>query len=382
MDISRKIKFINGVSVISGTIIGVGLFALPYVAMTSGILTLLAYFLILFPVAVLVHYFFAELALYTEDYKRLPGFVKIYLGKKMEKISQIVIIFALMGTSLAYIILGGEFLYELFSPLLGGNSFLYTTIYFLLGSFVIFNGIKAIAKIQFFGLILFLLILLFITIKGLPYWQLSNLFIKTGDIKNIFLPYGIVLFSLWGAVIIPEVEETLGKDKEMLRKIIPFSIFVPVLISMLFTIIVFGITGINTAESALSGLRSIFGNGVVSLTLFFGILTTFTSFIVLGLTLKKILWYDMKLSKNISFLIACFSPYILYLIGFKSFITVIGLVGAIMWAIEAILINLMYKKFAFNNPEKIKYPKLRFLVYPLIIFFVLGIFFEIYYFFK
>ncbi len=377
---SRFLKFVYGVSVISGTIIGVGLFALPYVAMKVGIWVILGYFLILLPVAMLVHYFFAELALNTPDYKRLPGFVKIYLGKKAEKFSQVVIIFALAGTSLAYIILGGEFLYELVSPFVGGSSFLYTTIYFLTGSFVIFYGIKAIAKIQFFGLILFFLILLFISIKGFPYWQGVNLLARTGDINNIFLPYGVILFSLWGAVIIPEVEETLGEDKEILRKIVPVAILIPAIISIVFTIIVFGITGIETNESAISGLRNIFGNGIVSITLFFGILTTFTSFIVLGLTLKKILWYDMKLSKNVSFVIACFFPFSLYLLGLKSFITVIGLVGAVMWAIEAILINLMYRKFSFANPQKIKYPKLRFLIYPLILFFVFGIILELYYF--
>lgn len=379
---SRFLKFVYGVSVISGTIIGVGLFALPYVAMKVGIWVLLGYFLVLFPVAVLVHYFFAELALHTPDYKRLPGFVKIYLGKKAEKFSQIVIIFALVGTLLAYIIIGGEFLYQLVSPFVGGNSFLYTTIYFLIGSFVIFYGIKAIAKIQFFGLLLFLLILFFIFFKGFSHWEVYNLLAKTGDISDIFLPYGVILFSLWGAVIIPEVEEGLGEDKDLLRKIVPISVFIPMLVSIIFTIIVFGITGVNTDESALSGLRNIFGNGIVSLTLFFGILTTFTSFIVLGLTLKKILWYDMKLSKNLAFLIACFSPYLLYLLGFKSFVAVIGLVGAIAWATEAILINLMYKKFSFANPEKIKYPKLRLLIYPLILFFILGIFFEVYYFFN
>ncbi|MDD3072677.1 MAG: aromatic amino acid transport family protein [Candidatus Pacebacteria bacterium] len=376
------LKFIYGVSVISGTIIGIGLFALPYIAMKAGFFVVLGYFFILFPVAVIVHYFFAELALNTPDFKRLPGFVKIYLGKKTEKFSQIVIIFALSGTLLAYIILGGEFLYQLFSPVFSGSSFFYTTLYFLIGSLVIFFGIKAIAKVEFFGLILFFLILLFVFIKGFPYWEIENLLVKTGGAKDFFLPYGVILFSLWGAVIIPEVEETLGEEKEKLRKIVPVAVLIPALVSIIFILVIFGITGSFTSESALAGLRSIFGNGAVSATLFLGILTTFTSFIVLGLTLKKVLWYDMGLPKNLSWAIACFSPYFLYIIGLKNFIAVIGAVGAIMWAMEAILINLMYRKFSIQSPEKIRYPKLKSLVFPIIVFFLLGIFFEIYYFFN
>ncbi len=375
-------KFIYGVSVIAGTIIGVGLFALPYIAMRAGIWTILVYFAILFPVSVIVHYFFAELAIYTPDYKRLPGFVRIYLGKKAENFSRIVIILALLGTSLAYIILGGEFLEQLLSPFLGGNNLIYTTIYFLIGSGIIYFGIKAIEKVEFFGLLLFFLILFFIFLRGLPHWEISNLLVKSGGIEDIFLPYGIILFSLWGAVIIPEVEETLGEDKDMIRKIVPFSIFLPAIISIIFTLIVLGITGENTSESALTGLRGTFGNGIVSVTLFLGILTSFTSFIVLGLTLKKILWYDMGLSKNKAFLISAIIPFSLYLFGLKSFIAVISLVGAVMWATEAIIINLMYKKFSSENPEKIRYPKLKVLIYPLILFFFFGILLEAYYFFK
>ena len=50
-----------------------------------------------------------------------------------------------------------------------------------------------------------------------------------------------------------------------------------------------------------------------------------------------------------------------------------------MWAIEGVLINLMYKKFSKTNPEKVKYPKLCFLVYPLTVVLILGIVYEIYY---
>ncbi|MDD2913516.1 MAG: hypothetical protein PHS29_02685, partial [Candidatus Pacebacteria bacterium] len=249
-------------------------------------------------------------------------------------------------------------------------------------SLVIFFGIKAIANVEFFGLILFFLILLFFFIKGFPCWEIENLLVKTGGAKDFFLPYGVILFSLWGAVIIPEVEETLGEEKEKLRKIVPVAVLIPALVSIIFILVIFGITGSFTSESALAGLRSIFGNGAVSATLFLGILTTFTSFIVLGLTLKKVLWYDMGLPKNLSWAIACFSPYFLYIIGLKNFIAVIGAVGAIMWAMEAILINLMYRKFSIQSPEKIRYPKLKSLVFPIIVFFLLGIFFEIYYFFN
>jgi hypothetical protein len=129
--------------------------------------------------------------------------------------------------------------------------------------------------------------------------------------------------------------------------------------------------GENTSESALVGLRTILGNKGALVALFFGILTTFTSFIALGLTLKKVLWYDLGISKNLSFVITVFFPFLLYILGFNNFIKVISFIGSVALAIDGILISLMYKKI---KPEK------RILSYFLVLFFILGIIYSINYF--
>lgn len=371
-------KFTSGISILAGTIIGIGLFGLPYVALKVGLPIVIFYFLLLGPVAIIIHLFFAELALNTPDFKRLPGFARIYLGKKAELFSKIIIILALIGTNLAYLILGGDFLNELASPFLGGNELIYTTVYFLIGILIIYFGIKAIAKIQFIGLVLFFFLLVLILLKGIPFFDIKNLAINSGHLKDFFLPYGVVLFSLWGVVIIPEIEESLGKEKHILRKLVITAVMIPIIVSILFTVSMLGITGEQTTESALVGLKDMLGNGAIHLALFFGVLTTFTSFIVLGLTLKKVLWYDFKIPEKISWIIASLSPFLLYLLGLKSFIAVISFVGAVMWATEGILINLMYNKFYKANPGKVKYPKLCCLVYPLTVILILGIVYEIY----
>ena len=110
----------------------------------------------------------------------------------------------------------------------------------------------------------------------------------------------------------------------------------------------------------------------MSLALCFGLLTTFTSFIALGLTLKKVFWYDLKIGKNIAFAITCFIPLVLFLIGIKQFIPIISFVGATMLGIDGILILLMYRKI---KPKQI-------LVYPLFLILFGGIIYEIIYFIK
>ena len=106
------------ISIISGTIIGAGIFSLPYITSKVGFGTIIFYFLVLGALVTLIHLFFGQLAVKTPDYKRLPGFARIYLGKWGEKVALFSIILGLFGAILAYLIVGGEFLSELFSPLM------------------------------------------------------------------------------------------------------------------------------------------------------------------------------------------------------------------------------------------------------------------------
>lgn len=364
-------KIIYPIALLSGTIVGVGLFSLPYITSKVGIFVMAGYFLILGTIAIIIHSFFGEIAIKTPDFLRLPGFAKIYLGEWGKRIALISTILGLFGAILAYLVIGGKFLEELLGPILGGGDVLYTLFYFTLGAFLIYSGVKLISKVEFWGLILFFLILIAIFFRGQSFLKIENLLLSPKP-GYLFLPYGALLFSLWGAALIPEVEEMLGKNKKLLKIIIPIAILIPILICLFFIFLILGITGERTTESALTGLRIFLGDGIVSLSLLFGLLATFTSFIALGLTLKKVFWYDLKIEKRISWGLTCFVPLILFLIGFRSFIVIISLVGGVMIGVDAILILLMYQKI---KPKNV-------LIYPLILIFLGGIIYEIIYFIK
>jgi len=371
-------NFVFSVAILAGTIIGVGVFSLPYITLQVGAGVMFGYFLILGTLVVLIHLFLGELALKTPDLKRLPGFAKVYLGITGERIAFFSSILGIFGAILAYLIVGGEFLAGLFSPIFGGNSFSWTIVYFIIGALLIFFGIRIIAKVEFWGLISFFIILLIIFFKNFSQIKLAN-FSLPADLSQFFLPYGPILFSLWGAALIPEIEEMLKEKKYLLKKVIIVSTLIPILIYLFFIYLILGITGPQTTESALTGLKNFLNPAFVSFILFFGVLTTFTSFITLGLTLKKIFWYDLKINKDIAWLIVCFIPLILFLIGIKQFILVIGLVGAIMLGIDGILILLMYQKLQLKTQRsKIK----SLFIYSLILIFLIGILYEIIYFIK
>ena len=368
-------KFIKALSVFVGTIIGVGIFGLPYVASKAGFFVILFYFLAMSIIAIVIHLLFSKVALGTETLYRLPGFVGEYMGLSWKKITLFTIGAGLIGAILAYLIVGGTFLEYLFAQYFGGNNLIYTLLFFSAGAYLIFRDIKHISLAELSLLGVFFAILSIILVKAVPFIDFSNF--QKIDLTFAALPYGVVLFALWGSSLIPELEEMLGRDaKNLLKWIIVSGILLAAITYLLFVFMVLGVSGGNTSKEAISGLASALGGGVIRFGFIFGVIATFTSFITLGLTLKKILWYDFGLSPKLSWVIACFAPLVLFFMGFKEFIRIIGLTGAFALGFEAIIIVFLYKAFLKKKLSQ----KMNPLLYAMPTLFVLGIFFEIYYF--
>jgi len=380
--LSKNSDFFQALAILTGTIIGVGLFSLPYITAKVGILTMLFYFLVLGAVTSLIGLFYGEIALRTKDLHRLPGYAEKYLGKRAKIIAFITNSLGLTGAILAYLIIGGRFLGSILQSSFGNNNFIYVLIFFSIGAVLTYFGIGSIAKAEFFLLILFFFILGFIFYKGFWMIDLGNLL--NFDIKYLFLPYGAILFSLSGTTLIPEVKEMLSKNPKKLKKLILLAISIAAITYLFFIFLILGITGQNTSDDAITGLNNFLGSGVIMLALLFGMLTVFTSFLTISLTLKKILWYDLRLKKNLAWLIACFTPLILFFAGFDNFITVIVLTGGVMLGIDVIIILLIYLKAKTKGDLKPAYSLSipRFLIYFLILFFIIGIIYEIIYFLK
>lgn len=367
-------KYIYPTAVLSGSIIGVGIFSLPYIALKTNIWLVAGYLAGLTFVIVLINTIVGELALKTPDFKRIPGFVGFHLGKWAEAVSLTTAILGGFGVLLVYLIVGGNFLTNALSPIFGGSELLYVIVYFIFAGIFIYSDIKAIAKVELGAIILLLLTLLVIFIKGFASIKLGNIFIGNWDlsVKNFFLPYGPIIFSLWGVGLIPEVEEMLRGNKKNIKKIIAASVLITATIYFLFIVLILGITGAKTTESALLGLKEVFGGWILFAGFFVGAVVIFNAFISLGLILKKVFMYDLGIKKNHSIIIVCVLPLLLFLLGVRSFIPIISFIGGIFLGIDGILILLMYRK--------IKGKKI--IIYPLALVFLIGIIYELVYFIK
>jgi len=190
--LSKNSDFFQALAILTGTIMGVGLFSLPYITAKVGILTMLFISHIRRRDYFNSDFFYGEIALRTKGLHRLPGYTEKYLGKRAKIVAFISSSLGLTGAILAYLIIGGRFLGAILQSCFGSSDFVYVLIFFSAGAILTYFGISSIAKVEFFLLILFFFILGFIFYKGFWVVNIENLF--NFDIKYLFLPYGAILF--------------------------------------------------------------------------------------------------------------------------------------------------------------------------------------------
>ncbi len=184
------------------------------------------------------------------------------------------------------------------------------------------------------------------------------------------MPYGPLLFALWGTGLVPEVEEMIVGKKRLLKKIVLISTIGVSIFYLLFIFLILGITGGGTTESAFVGLRSVLGDGAVFISLLVGIMVTIMGFVTQAIILKKVFMYDLGVKQWHAFVMTCFTPLIFLLLGFNSLIPLLSILGGFILGISGILILWMYKKIGGKN----------IIIYPLSAVFLLGVVYEIIYF--
>ena len=228
------------------------------------------------------------------------------------------------------------------------------------------------------AIILVVLACLFV-LKGAPFVSFENL--KGFNLMKFFLPYGVVFFSLTGGAAVPELRQILKGQERKIKRVIVLGTVIPAVIYFLFALVVVGTTGQDTSKDAISGLVPYLGQNIIVLGAVFGFLTVITSFLMLGLNLRKMFQLDYKLNKFLAWALACFIPLIAFLIGFKDFIMVIGLIGAVAGGSEGIVTILIYrraKKMGNRQPEySLKLNRI--FIWTMVLLFALGIFYEFIY---
>lgn len=346
---NRRKNFILAVSLLVGTIVGVGIFGLPYVAAKAGVLVVIGYIVLLGLVTMAISMAYAEIICCTKGNHRLVGYSEMYLGRFFKIVATFSLFFGFFGSLLAYLIVAGQFLQILFANIFTPNAFTYSMIFLAGGAILIYAGIKSIAKTEVFMAVFLIAIIFFLFIASLGKINTANL--AAIDWKNIFLPYGVVLFALGGLSAIPEMETLVKEDKEVFGSSIKWGILISAFLYILFVLAVVGVTGAGTSQEAIIGLIGHLSPKIILAGALFGFLAIATSFLSLGLTLKNSFIYDYKISHNVAWFLVISVPLALFCAGIGQFIPIISLIGVVAGGVDGILVILVYNKIRQKNKK-------------------------------
>ena len=369
---------IEAIATLVGFIIGAGILGIPYVVAQAGFLTGVLNIIVIGILILIMNLMLGEVVLRTRQHHQLTGYANKYLGKYGKYAMTISMILGLYGPLVAYILKEGEFLSAILSPIFGGSALLYSLIFAILGSLLIYLGLKFIEESEVLMVLLIMIILIGIAIFTIPHIDITNL--GSFNIKNIFLPYGVVLFAFLGTGAIPEMREELKEYKYLMKKAIIIGSLIPLFVYLLFSFMIVGVTGKeNVTDGALIGLGNVLGQGIMKFGLIFGILTMATSFLAVGLAIKEMYNFDFKMRKSYASLLTCIVPIILFIIIFSmkinnAFYRVLDITGAIVFSLLGIIVILMgltAKKLGDRKPEYSIDGRIFFTVI-IIIMFVLG----------
>ena len=362
-------KFWATTFTLTGSIVGAGILGLPYVFAKSGFLAGLFWLIILGALMTFINLTLGEITLRTRGKHQLSGYAEKYLGKWGKRAMFFAMIFGIYSALLAYMIGEGESL----SKLLPNNTppIVLGIMFWLIMTLLLKEGLKGLKKIETWGVIAVIGIILGIFIKFVPFVKPENLIIWNST--NFLAPIGIILFALLGFTSIPELRQEIKGQEKLLGRAIILGSLIPIILYALFSTIFVGIFGTSITEIATLSLGPI--------VTILGIFTMLTSYFVLSFSLRDTFKYDIKTSKKTNFIFTSLIPLSLYILvtrfDFIGFFLILSIGGVISGGLTGILILLIAKKAKFNmrngkKPE-IKVPLNWTLIAILSLIFITGI---------
>lgn len=357
----------EAVFMITGMTIGAGILAIPYAVSQVGILAGVAYIAALGFIVLFLNLMIGEIVSRNQEQMQLGGLAGKYLGPWAKYFLVAIFLFSAFGTLLVYIIGEGRSL----SAIFGGSELVWSVIFWSVGSFLIWGGLKRIKQVdKLFGFII-MGIIAGLSLFLLPKFNLSELTYFDGT--QILFPLGVILFALHASPAIAEAHTLLPNRVKDFRRAVVLGTAIPIVLYILFTVAVVGFTGADTTEIATIGLGVALGPFVGVLANIFAVMAMSTGFIGLGTALRQTLSWDLKMPDRGSVILVVFVPLALFLFGIRSFVLVLDAIGTIAIASEAIIMAMVYlkaRKGTDSIPEHYLYPNRPLLItFPVVMFF-------------
>ena len=342
----RGLQWAEAIATLVGSIVGVGVLGMPYAVAKLGFLPgmLMLVFLALLNVILLLMY--AEMTLRTKEDHEIPGYGGLYLGTNTQIAALILGVVGGYGTILAFMIAQGQIL----STLLGGNPTVWSFLFFLVAGYIVFRGIEAVRILELIMIVGVSIIFFMIGLTAHPHINYANL--AYSDINNFIIPYGVILFALSGTTVIPQIRQQLRRSERSLPWVIIVACGLVLAMYAAFLWLTLGVTGAQTTEVATIGLGRRIGPTMLILGNSLAFFTISTSFITIGLSLRRVFQYDYHFPRLRAWLCAMMIPLFLFVLGARNFIGVVGIVGGVILSVQNMIIVFAYWKSVKNGHRK------------------------------
>lgn len=336
-----KWRQIRALACLIGTVIGAGIFGVPYVLSRTGVLVGVAYGVVITGVMIILNLYYANVVAAVRARHRYPGFAGIILGPWGKRIAGVIGVFGGWLAITAYVILGGTFLHLLLNSHLPLNDVQWSLIFAVVGAGIVGGGLGWVARIEVIMSSVLVAAILALTMRAAP--EVMPAYLANFNSNYIFLPYGVLFFALSGVMVIPELEDMIGDGRRRrLRWVIILGTLIPALLTLAFGAVVAGVTGPETTPDALTGLKSVLGDGVIRFGAFFGILAIITSFLTYLMNQAEQFRYDYRMPPAVAWALSIGVPLAFFIFGARNFIDIIGLSGGVIGGLGGILVIMMY----------------------------------------
>lgn len=328
-------------SMMVGTIIGAGMFSLPFAFLKSGLITGFSFLIGFALLYAVIYWLYADVILKTKGEHRFIGYAQMYLGQKGFWSAFFVSFVQLFFVLTVYLVLAPSFT-KIF---IGGHNLIHLLLFWFIGSLIIVLNVRKIAISEFLMVLGMLIIILLVFVFGAFKLDL-NIFKSIGCGSNLLFSIGPVLFALSGTLAVPEVVSYF-RESGISTKFLKGSLLLGSCLSAFaYGCFVFGVLGLSryVSEDAISGLVGRAPQGLLMILGVLGLLSLMSSYIVVGLNVRKVLEKDLGFSRLPAISLVVTIPLLLYLIGFQSFIGTVSFMGSFFTPIEILLLIWIWVK--------------------------------------
>lgn len=337
--------FFLPVGLLASSIIGAGAFALPYVFVRAGLSLGLLYLLLGGVAYTVVHLMYADIIIRTKEAHRFPGYARQYLGNPGFWLAIGIGILEMILVLTIYLILSKSF-GQLVGPAWSDTR--QVVVFWILGSLTLLVGVSKMTKLEAVISVGIVGIILMVFLLGLG---APTRIAESGWLPMLpfaFLPLAPVLFSFSGRVAIPSLVKYArlanhGRIDKAVRRAVVWGTFLP---AVLYAFLVLGIVGLSpiVTEDAVGGIVGQVSPSVLIVLGVLGLITLWSSYIIVAYDVNGILEEDFKLPRSSRFVLVVLAPLVLYLLGFQDFLKLVGFVGGIFLALEGLLIIFMWRR--------------------------------------